>query len=279
MTTVVNPFRLELGRLLEKYRTASGQRVSEVEQHSKLRWSEGKFSKIKAGVRVPSASETHHLADIFGLSDAERDELVQLADMARKKVRSPVTADFAKTSVLFEQGATGIDHYGEELLPAILQEEGYARRLRESTGAHNVDAWVDDRMRRAAILDKPNAPRVRLVLSESALYRVPETCAAAQLQRLRHPSVQLRILPFGLGLHRAIGARFTTYELASGLRCTYLEGLTEATYFHDDDYYVGVFNDIWSLTTAAQSETILRRRILETERREYGDHVGSRPSE
>jgi uncharacterized protein DUF5753 len=272
VATVVNPFRLQLGRQLNKHRGAANMTAKAIEEDPRLRWARGKWSKVIAGLAIPNHAEVYHLAEIFGLGTDQRDELVRLADTARKKVAQPHTAEFAKSAVVLEQAAERIDHYGEELIPAIVAVEAYSRTLIETNPSADVESWVRDRVARADLLDRPEAPAIRIVLSESALRRIPASCAADQLRRLQHPAVDLRILPFRLGLHRAVGVRFTILYLAADIRCAYTEGLTEANYLHDEetDVYAAVFQDIWDAVTPAESETILRGHILETEGREHG---------
>lgn len=264
MATIVNPHRMELGLQLEEYRKASGLTAQAIEQHERIRWTRGKFSKVKLGQGIPSPAEVHVLADLFGLTKDERERLVALADLARRKTASSATTPWAQSSVSFEQTAAGIDFYGEELLPPVLTTELYARRLVETNPDADVDAWVRDRMRRAAILDKPDAPRVRVLISEGALRRIPEEGAREQLERLWHPAVELRIIPFSRGLHRLIATPFVIYHMASGLVTAYREGVAEGEYLRDAEAqtYAGVFQDIWSATGRDESETILRGHIL-----------------
>lgn len=267
-----NPLRVELGQRLRALRERAGVKPAAVDGDSQLGWYPGKTSKVETGTRVPVAAEINRLADLYGTAVHERAELHTLAKGARKRTRMPHVADFARSYVLLEQEAVAIDYHDAELIPALLQAPSYARDLLSQTSTEDLDARVTERLARAQLLTRPDAPQFRAVIGEAGLHRLPTDVDAAreQLQHLLDvnelPSVEVRILPFAVGLHPLVGVGFTVVRLNSPeITRVYLEGATTATYLHEPvetDVYVRRFERLWSRAADAdESATILRRRI------------------
>ncbi len=225
---------------------------------------------------MPVAAEIDRLADMYHLRDGERETMHLLADAARKRESSARVADFAQTYVTLERASKEIDYYDAELILASAQTEDYARAVLETSASGQVDERLSDRVARGAILTRPKAPTVRILLGEASLHRLvggPEVLRD-QLKHLleigKLSNVSVRVLPFAVGAHRAMGVGFSILRLgAPSLRRVYTEGLTNATYIHESgevDTYEHGFRDIWALAAdERRSVTILRRRIEQIE--------------
>jgi hypothetical protein len=141
---------------------------------------------------------------------------------------------------------------------------------------------VAERLARGRILTrKTHAPITRILLGEAALYRqvggqaVMREQIAHLLDLMRLPNVSIRILPFAVGAHLALGVGFTTLRLASPkITRVYTEGLTDATYLHEPGetaVYERGFEQLWQLAADdEESATILRRHIT-TEEHDGGE--------
>ena len=269
---VQNPMRVDLGKSLRDYRMRAGLKTGEVERHDRLGWYAGRCSRVETGTRVPTTAETHVLADLYGLTEAERADLIDLAERARKRVRMAHVPDWAQSAILLEQDAREIDYHDAELIPALLQAPGYARDLLGQNAGGNLDQRVEERLVRGQLLARTDAPRVRVVLGEAALHRLPRDRAAArqQLEYLLEvgswPAVEIRVLPFALGLHPMVGQGFMILRLREpDVTRAYLEGATTATYLHEPDdtaIYDARFERLWALASPAdESATIVRERI------------------
>lgn len=95
------------------------------------------------------------------------------------------------------------------LVPGLLQTEAYARAVLEATAEQpDIDDGMRTRMARQAILDRPDPPRMRVILDESVLWRVIGTADVQydQLARLPNapPSVIMQVLPRTTGAHRGV---------------------------------------------------------------------------
>jgi transcriptional regulator with XRE-family HTH domain len=265
-----NPQRVELGEMLRRARETAGLPPTRVE--TELGWYAGKISRVERGQRVPVRAEVNALADLYKLSSDERETLHVLADAARKRESPSRVADFAQTYVTLERGAAEIRYFDEVLIPALLQTEAYARTVLAHSRAQHVDEQVADRLARQGILTRADPPDVQVVLGESALYRMVggQNVMDAQIKHLLEvgdlPNVEIRILPFSVGAHRAFGVGFTFLRLATpSITRVYIEGQTDATYIHEPDEcatYEEDFGEVWAMASdQVRSATILRRRI------------------
>ncbi|HET9137987.1 helix-turn-helix transcriptional regulator [Actinophytocola sp.] len=266
-----NPQRVELGDMLRRARESAGLTPAAIE--GDLGWYTGKVSRVERGSRVPVPAEIDRLADLYQVAGEERTTLRMLADAARKREAPARVADFAQTYVALERAAAEIRYYDAELVPGLLQSEGYARALLAHLHSQQQsDEVLAARVARQAILRGDNPPDVRVVLGEAALHRLVggEEVLQDQIRHLLHvaalPNVAIRIMPFTSGAHRAIGVGFTWLRLgAPPIARVYIEGLTDATYLQDPDetaVYAADFEEVWAAALSQRdSATILRGRI------------------
>jgi hypothetical protein len=265
-----NPQRFELGNMLQRARKHAGLKSAAVEQN--LRWYPGKVSRVEAGTRVPVPAEVDRLAALYGLSHRDRETLHALADAARKRESPARIADFAQTYITLERAATEIRYFDTELIYSGMQTEAYARAVLANSKSQDVEERLVDRLARRAILTRDNPPKVRVVLGEAALHRLVggEETLRDQLRHLlsvgKYPNVSIRILPFAVGAHRALGVGFYFLRLKTpALTRVYIEGLTDATYIHEPDetaVYEQGFEEIWAAALDERaSATMLRRRV------------------
>lgn len=265
-----NPQRVELGELLRSARETADLNPGVVEK--RLRWYVGKMSRVERGQRVPVAAEIDMLADMYKLSASERETVHLLADAARKRESPSRVADFAQSYVTMERAASEVRYYDAELIYGLLQTPDYARAVLALSRSQHVEERVTDRVARQSILTGEHPPIVRVVLSEAVLHRLVGG-EHVLLEQLRHlldvaamPNVHIRLLPFAVGSHRALGVGFTHLRLTTpAITRVYIEGLTDATYIADPDetaVYEQDHEELWSMALDEQdSATILRRHI------------------
>lgn len=266
----LNPQRFELGRVLKRARQHAEMTAAEVERQ--LGWYAGKASRVETGSRVPVRAEVDRLADLYDLSDDERATLHLLADAARKREASARVADFAQTYITLERAAAEIRYYDAELIPGLLQTEGYARAVLAESRSEHVEERLADRVARQRILEGGSPVQLRVVLGEAAMHRQVGGSDVLR-EQLAHllavgelPNVRIRILPFVAGEHRALGVGFTHLRLGTPkITRVYIEGLTDATYIDEDRetaVYEEDFEHLWATARdERESATILRRRI------------------
>jgi hypothetical protein len=130
----------------------------------------------------------------------------------------------------------------------------------------DVDKVVEARMRRRALLERADPPRVHLVLGEAALHRQvggPKVLAE-QLDYLatvaRLPHVTMQVLPFSSGEHAALGLGFTllTLDIGGRTQWVYLEDLTRADCLPDANHVLAyrMTFDSLAINALGERETI-----------------------
>ena len=173
--------------------------------------SASKISRIETGKVLASPRDVRDIAEIYGVSDEQRDSLVQLAREARQKGWWQAYGDSVEphlaTYLGMESTASEIRVYRAMRLPGLLQTEDYARALFavSSPGSARPDersiAYRIERQQQA----KVSRPRLWAVLDEAALRRQvggPEVMRA-QFEHLvsltAESEVFLQIIPFTAG--------------------------------------------------------------------------------
>lgn len=130
-----------------------------------------------------------------------------------------------KAYVGYEDDALTAKTFSVELVPGLLQTEGYARALHSPhpLPEEEIERRVAARLRRQQRLTGPHPLTLEAVVSEGALHRLlaEPDIALAQLRQLASsaqlPNVSLHVLPFSAGLHRSLTGAFTVLEFAPGV--------------------------------------------------------------
>jgi transcriptional regulator with XRE-family HTH domain len=132
-------------------------------------------------------------------------------------------ADWFQQNVAYEARATVIKIFDLAVVPGLLQTPEYARALFTAGRVEDIEAAVETRMARQAILTKPNPPVVWILLDETVLVRTsiggPEV-VRAQLAHLLEvgelPHVTIRIVPLSVGAHVGIAGSFRILTVREG---------------------------------------------------------------
>src|SRR5262245_34702127 len=113
---------------LKRLREGAGMTHAEVARL--LEWSPSKVSRIETGQSRAQTGDVADMLDVYGVSDdAVRKALVQLAREARRRGWWTRYGDVlgSGTYVGLETEAATIQTYEQQLVPGLLQTEGYAR--------------------------------------------------------------------------------------------------------------------------------------------------------
>jgi transcriptional regulator with XRE-family HTH domain len=231
--------RKRLTTELRRLREQAGLTCEDVGQ--RLDCSGTRISRMETGRIGARPGDVRELLEIYGVTGAEADSLVQLARDARRKgwwhSYGPALPPWFEVYVGLESAAARLRDFQPMVVPGLLQT-GYARAVLRAApqagpGA-DVDRQVALRMQRQAILDQASPPEVWVVLSESVL-RVQVGGPAvmrAQLHRLAElaarPNLTLQVLPFSSAAHAQPISPFTVLEFADPAdpAVVYLEHLT-----------------------------------------------------
>jgi transcriptional regulator with XRE-family HTH domain len=212
-----------LSRRLAAMRGRAGLTANEVSD--KLNWNRGRLQRIEANQwRLPEPSYVRDLARIYGATDPEEAELLDLVVHARERLWWRSYEDvFGKDNEFpgHENDAARISVYMPLVLPGLLQTASYIDALL-SVGPwpeHWRDRALDARLRRQQILDRPRiAPQLTAVITEASLaYRWGNRDERrAQVEHLiaigRRPNVKLRLLRFENGAHPGMSSLVDTFD-------------------------------------------------------------------
>jgi hypothetical protein len=184
--------------------------------------SASKISRVETGRVSVSARDVRDLLRIYGVPDAQRDSLIQLARESRQKgwwqTYGGGVQPHLATYLGMESEAAEIRHYNVARIPTLLQTEDYARAVVRAGRAGNPypitpDKSVEMVMERQR-LARASPPEVWAVLDEAALRRQVGSAAVmrAQIEHLLELSsslpVFLQFIPFSSGAYAAMDLPF-----------------------------------------------------------------------
>jgi len=176
-----------------------------------LGFSRNYWSAVENDRRILAEDKLQILLDEFEFDDDERQELLDLRNLAKGR------GWWARYSALFsddmlrffglEHGAEGVRNYESMLIPGLLQTSDYARA---ATGADlavsqvDVDQRVEARLKRQERLVAEEPLRLTAVISQAALLQQVggPTVQRAQLSHVanviesRPESIEVRVVPF-----------------------------------------------------------------------------------
>jgi hypothetical protein len=214
--------RRQLGRRLRRYREEAGKLRDDVVEANIAGLT--KLWRLEAGRTAARPGDVMALARLYGVSPAETEELMALAEASRStgyiaEYGAGVPESFGFFADL-ESGAATMAAYNSELVIGLLQTEEYARaaiRAVRSLPAEAVEQRVAFRMKRQkAFFERP--ARLDVVLTAGALrVRVGSPAVMeAQIAHLRavadRDGVSVRVLPFKNGLHASMHGPFTILD-------------------------------------------------------------------
>jgi transcriptional regulator with XRE-family HTH domain len=220
--------RRRLAAELRQLREAKGRSGESVA--NALRWSPSKISRYERAKTGLRPKEVERLLDYYGVGGAHRELLLALAQDASQKgwweeYAESLPEDYQQFIGL-EHEATSVAVWHVDVVPGLLQTEGYARHIINSydrvepTAPSQVTRLVRVRLRRQQALDRP-ALKISVVLDESVLLRRigPDLVMYEQLQRLakecERPNLTMHVLPLD-GTHTVIGESFVLFGFEAG---------------------------------------------------------------
>jgi transcriptional regulator with XRE-family HTH domain len=219
---------------LTELRQASGHTANHV--CDLLDWGRGKVGRFEANQwKRPEMSDIRDLARAYGVSQAEGQELEQLAIAARARPWWRDYADvFENEFPGFENDASQIRSFMPLVLPGLLQTREYMEVILRagSRPPTFIRRASEARLRRQEILDRPDgmAPTLRAVITEASLsYRWGSTDdRREQIEHLvtlsRKPNVDLRIQRFADGPPTGMHSMVNIFDLpGDDSRLVYLE--------------------------------------------------------
>jgi transcriptional regulator with XRE-family HTH domain len=196
---------VELRRLRERA-GLTGDEAAE-----RLGWSASKISRIETHHIGVKPADLHRLLELYGVDAARRSELEALAresaDAGRLLVHpSALTAELSAL-ITIEAEAAAECNWEPQIVPGLLQTEGYARAIIQAWKAmfpmtrEEVERRVTARLARQQLLTRDPPLQLSAVVDESVLRRKIGSSSIMR-EQLAHladacswPNVEVRVLP------------------------------------------------------------------------------------
>lgn len=251
--------RVILGVRLRRLREAA--EISRAEAGYAIRSSESKISRLELGRVGFKERDVTDLLTMYGVTDPDEREM--FLDMVKRSNEpgwwhrySDTLADWFQDYLGLEESASRIQACEMHFLPGLMQTEDYARAIAtrgwSEIPTERAERLVAVRMRRQALLARPDAPKLWAVIDESVLHRPigGRQVMLAQIDHLleltKRPNITLQVLPYKFSGYAAEGSftilRFAEPELPD---VVYIEHLSGALYLDkraDAELYSRVFD-------------------------------------
>jgi transcriptional regulator with XRE-family HTH domain len=241
--------RKRLGIELRRLRERAELTCEDVGQ--RLECSGTRISRMETGRISVRPGDVRELLEVYGVTGAEADSLVQLAREARRKgwwhTYGRVLPSWFEAYIGLESEAVRLRDFQPLVMPGLLQTEDYARAVLRAAphagSSAEIDRQVALRMERQAILGQAIPPDLWVVLSESVLRVHVGGPAVLRVQLMRlaevaeRPNVTLQVLPFTTAAHVQPISPFTMLEFTDDADPTvvYLEHLTGSLLLENED--------------------------------------------
>ncbi|MFD6434877.1 helix-turn-helix domain-containing protein [Streptomyces venezuelae] len=234
-----------LGRRLQDLREGAGLKREEAAKI--LRVAPATVRRMETAEVALKIPYLQLLLKSYGVADDEADAFVMLAEEANRpgwwQRFHDILPNWFSMYVSLEGAASLIRSYEPHFVPGLLQTEEYARAVMRSgaigqTRPADIERYVALRMERQALLTREDAPRLWVVMDETALRRpvgdadlmrdqVDRLLEAAEL-----PHVTLQVATFAAGPHPGTFGPFVLFRFAMAELpdMVYSEYLTGAVY-------------------------------------------------
>ncbi len=220
-----------------------------------LGWSPSKVSRYELARTSPNPADVEKLLDIYGVTGSHREQLLALAQEATRKgwweAYSGALTEELIALIALEDEASSLRIWHVEVVPGLMQTEGYARQLMDAYQSRldtrlspaQIERRVEARHQRQQILTRDPPHEVFAVLDESALLRhiTDKHVMRAQLEHLvevsRLPNVTLQVFPLH---HRypVITPSFVLLQFGRAFETT-LHDVVSSEQLQSDRYFEG----------------------------------------
>lgn len=278
--------RRRLAVELHRLRTAAGKTLDDVADY--LECSATKVSRIESGHVGARIQDVRDMLDLYGVTGAEREALLDLVRQSRQKGWWHTYADMIpealRTMIGLEDEATTIWTYEVHLVPGLLQTPAYSRAImttRRDDPPEVVERGMQVRTTRKAVLAREHPPSYWAVLDEAVLRRplggaeVMEEQYSHLISMAASPDVTVQVVPFEAGADAGGSFPFVILGFAdlAEPKVVYAELLTQAFYLNKAEEvgrYLAQFDNLRGRALDPAGSLDLIRRIWQQSRRSRG---------
>jgi transcriptional regulator with XRE-family HTH domain len=274
--------RRRLAAELRRLREASARTHEDVA--SELGWHRSKLSRIEGAqfVRL-SFTDLRALLDLYGVTDqSQRQALITLGKEGRERgwwhSYSDVLPNPHSVLIGLEAETSSIRAYHAQLVPGLLQTEGYMRAilragLMTASQRDEIDRFVEVRKARQALLGQEPPVALWAVLDEAVLRRRVGGADVMrdQIERLIEvsdlPNVNVQVLPDDAGEHPGLEGSFMILSFTeSDPDAVYLDAATGGLYIEkpeDIGRYSWVFDHVRAAALSPRDTVRFMQQILD----------------
>jgi transcriptional regulator with XRE-family HTH domain len=248
--------RYELRRL----RTERGLTIEEVQERSNGDIKAPTLSRWETGERSIRPTDLRLLLDIYDIPPDTREVLLTLARQAKERgwwqAYTSVMPESFQVYVGLETEASTIREYAAELVPGLLQTDGYYRAFLSTAPTDPaIDRKVEVRLARQERLTSDDPPGYWAVLNEAVIRRAVggNQVMREQLEHIAAvtelPNVTVQVLPFSAGAHPAMEGPFSILGFPGphDPDVVYLENQSGSVYLEEAgeaDHYSQMFSHL-----------------------------------
>lgn len=220
-------------------------------------------TRIESGQSAPRVADAARMLEMYGVTGDRREVLITLCREARRRSwwqqHSGAIPAWFEVYVGLEEEASEIRTYEPELIPGLLQTEGYTRAVMLADVVvppdEEIDRRIAVRMKRQERLEGEDAPKMWVVLNEAALRREVggRETMREQLRHLtdvsRPSKVVIQVLTYGAGAHPALDGSFVILQFPEPAdpAVAYIQYRRGSLYLEepsDVGYYAEVFDHL-----------------------------------
>jgi transcriptional regulator with XRE-family HTH domain len=261
-----------LGEQLGLLRIAAGYASHEALAKA-LRAERSTVTKVETGARPPNDKLLGLWLDTCGATGQFRTVLEGLGVLARARE----DAGQAKIAPWFETEAQAhtLRYWAPVIVPGLVQTEAYARELFGAMGLDDAKAteFLEIRMGRQAIIDRPNPPDITIVLWEPVLdHQIgSQVVMREQMARLidmsHRPTVTIHILPSRLGANPGLGGAINLAATDDAPELLLSDGLVEDNLSQDPTVVHKARTTFTNVRADALNRSDSRNTLTEAEKR------------
>jgi transcriptional regulator with XRE-family HTH domain len=275
--------RMILARQLQALREKAGMTYEQAAAAIySSEWTIRRVERAEGGLKPLTVKS---LLQAYGVTDpAEIDTFVALSRNASKPgwwhSYDDVLPPWFRVAVGLEESASLIRAYEPQVVPGLLQTEGYIRAITVASFPAASEDYAERavalRLARQHLLARPEPPVYWVVLDETVLRRPigGRKVMRAQLEYLidasAQPKVTIQVIPFAAGWHPALYGMFNIFRFPSEQLpdIVYTEALTGAYYLNKPDESARYTEALDRMSAQAaspeQTTTILHEILKET---------------
>lgn len=224
--------RRRLGAELKSLREAAKVSVKAAAEH--LECSTAKISRLETGKGVPYRRDVRDLLDLYGVTDEfVVDQALEWAEVGQTRAWWDKYGDLRRADppldrlIQLEASASRSLSFHSNLVPALVQTEGYARAVLHALNPGATDAALEEKVRirleRQQVLARKPKPLYMTAVLDEAILRRPigdHEVMREQLDVIRsavedqNSPVTIRVLPFEAGGHQGLTGSFRIFDFA-----------------------------------------------------------------